>query len=80
MNLIDSIRNSRKRKAFAKVLAPFSGPPKKGDPTHVKLREKGWVMAQRVFHPQEVLLTKDANTFMAKNLYSDTRTKKGVGE
>ena len=51
VNTIDSIRNSRNRKAFAKVLAPFSGPPKKGDLTHVKLRETGWAMAQRVFHP-----------------------------
>ena len=46
----------------------FAGPPKKCDPSHVKLRETGWAMAQRVFHPQDVWLTKDANAFMAKNL------------
>ena len=44
------------------------GPPKKHDPTHVKLREMGWAIAQRVFYPPNVWLTKDANTFMIKNL------------
>ena len=44
------------------------GPPKKYDPAHVKLRETGWAMAQRVFHPQEVWPTKDANAFMVKHL------------
>ena len=73
MNPIDSIRNSRNRKAFAKVLAPFSGPPKKGDPTHVKLREMGWAMAQRVFHPQEVWLTQNLTLIpeQRKELESD---------
>ena len=66
MNPIDSIRNSRNRKAFAKVLAPFLGPPKKSDPTHGKIRETGWAMAQRVFHPPEAERwpTKDAKAFM----------------
>ena len=68
MNPIDYIRNSRKRKAFVKVLAAFSGPPKKGVPTHVKLRKMGWAMAQRVFHPPEVWPTKDNNAFMVKHL------------
>ena len=40
----------------------------KHDPSHVKLREKGWARAQRVFHPTEVWLTEDANTFMTKHL------------
>ena len=42
----------------------------KHDPAHVKLREMGWAMAQRVFHPQEAERwpTKDANTFMNKHL------------
>ena len=44
------------------------GPPKKEDPTHVRLQETGWEMAQRVFHPPDVWLTKDASTFMVKNL------------
>ena len=35
---------------------------------HVKLREMGWAMAQRVFHLLDVWLTKDANAFMTKNL------------
>ena len=68
MNPIESIRNPKKCKAPSEVLAAFSGPPKKRDPTHVKLRETGWAMAQRVFHPLDVWLTKDANAFMAKNL------------
>ena len=64
---IESIRNSRKSKACAEVLAAFSGPPKKSDPTDVKLRETGWAIVQRVFHPPEVWLTKDANAFISKN-------------
>ena len=67
-NPTESIRNSRKHKACAEVLAEFLCLTKKRDPTHVKLRETGWAMAQRVFHLPEVWLTKHANAFMAKNL------------
>ena len=66
VNIKETIRNPKKRKASALVFATFSGPPKKCEPTHVKLRETGWAMAQRVFHPQKVWLTKDANAFMTK--------------
>ena len=50
------------------VFAAFLRPPKKRDPTHIKLRETGWAIAQRVFHQLDVWLTKDANAFMTKNL------------
>ena len=30
--------------------------------------ETGWAMAQRVFHPPDIWLTKNANAFMFKNL------------
>ena len=43
-------------------------PPKNDDPTHVKLLEKGWALAQQVFHPPDPWLTKDANAFINKNL------------
>ena len=62
------MKNPRKRKAASEVFSAFLGPPKKRDPSHVKLREMGWAMTQRVFHPTDVWLTKDANAFMAKNL------------
>ena len=65
---IEYIRDSRKHKASEDVLDTFSGPPKKCDPDHVKLKGTGWTMAQRVFHPSDVWPTKDANAFMAKNL------------
>ena len=60
-------------------MAAFLGPPKKHDPTHVKLREMGWAMAQRVFHPPDVWLTKDANAFMAKNLTLIPEQKRELG-
>ena len=50
------------------VFATFSDTLKKRDPTQVKLRETGWTMAQRVFHPLDIWLTKDANAFMTRNL------------
>ena len=61
-----SIRDMRKHKACSDVFAAFAGPPKKHDPAHFKLREMGWAMAQRVFHPQEAERwpTKDANALM----------------
>ena len=68
VNPIDSIKDPKKCEASEDVLDAFSGPPKKHDPTHVKLKGMGWAMAQRVFHPKDVWLTKDANVFMAKNL------------
>ena len=34
-------KKPRKHKAFSQVFAPFLGPSKKGDPTHVKFRETG---------------------------------------
>ena len=68
MNPIEAIRNSKKHKASSQAFAAFSGPPKKHDPTHVKLREMGWAMAQRVFHPPDIWLTKDANAFINKKL------------
>ena len=42
----------------------------KHDPAHVKLREMGWAMAQRVFHPLEAERwpSKEANAFMNKHL------------
>ena len=46
----------------------FAGPSKRRDPSHVKLREIGWSMAQKVFQSSDVWPTKDANAFMAKHL------------
>ena len=68
VNPIEFIRDPRKRQASEEVLDAFLGPPKKRDPNHLKLRETGWEIAQRVFHPLDVCLTKDANAFMTKNL------------
>ena len=68
VNLIVAIKNLKKRKASSEVLAALTGPPAKRDPTNVKLKGTGWAMAQRLFDPQDVWLTKDANAFMAKNL------------
>ena len=68
MNPIEAIRNLKKHKTSSQDFAAFSGPPKKHDPTHIKLREMGRAMAQRVFHPPDIWLTKDANAFMTKNL------------
>ena len=68
VNPIECIKDTRKSKACADVFAAFLGPPKKCDPAHIKLRETGWAMAQRVFHPPEVWRTMDANVFMAKHL------------
>ena len=62
--------DSRKHKANQEVYTAFIGNPRKRDPSHVKLQEAGWAMAKRVFHPPEAERwpTKEANTFMAKNL------------
>ena len=67
-NLKESIKNIRKHNASADVFAAFSGPPKKHDPSHVKLKKTGWAIAQRVFHPPEVWPTVDGNMFMVKHL------------
>ena len=67
-DLFEGIADSRKHKANMEVYNAFIGHPKKHDPSHVKLRETGWAMAQMMFHSQEVWLTKDANVFMVKNL------------
>ena len=70
MNPIESIKDKRKHKACSDVFAAFAGPPKKCDPTNVKLRETGWAMAQRVFHPPDAERwpTKDGKAFMNKHL------------
>ena len=70
MNLIDGITDKRKRKAYSEVFNTFTGHPSKHDPAHVKLRESGWAIAQRVFHPLEAERwpTKEANPFMNKHL------------
>ena len=54
VNPIGAIKNPKKHKASSQDFVAFSGPPKKCDQTHVKLREMGWGMAQRVFHPPNV--------------------------
>ena len=59
---------SKKRKATDEIIEVFAGPSKKRDPSHVKLREIGWSMAQKVFQSSDVWPTKDANAFMAKHL------------
>ena len=66
----EGIVDSRKCKAYSEVYTAFIGHPKRRDPSHVKLLEAGWAMAKRVFHPPEAERwpTKEANTFMAKNL------------
>ena len=53
-NPIEFIKDPRKRQASSEVLDAFSGPPKKRDPNHVKLKGTGWAMAQRVFSPSVV--------------------------
>merc|ERR1712240_414842 len=60
----------KNRKANMKVYNAFIGHPKKHDPSHVKLKETGWAMAKRVFHPPDAERwpTKEANAFMAKYL------------
>ena len=50
------------------VLIAFMGPPIIEDPFPVWLQETGWTMAKEVFHPPNSWPTKDANTFMVKNL------------
>ena len=59
---------SKKRKATDEIIEVFAGNPKKRDPSHIKLRETGWSMAQKVFQSSDAWPTKDANAFMAKNL------------
>ena len=61
-------KDSRQLKATDEVIEAFSGPPKKCDPSHIKLKERGWTMAQRVFRASDAWLTRNANAFMAKNL------------
>ena len=56
MNLIEVIKISKKNKASSYILTAFSGPPKQRDPTHVKLRETGWL-----FHLPFLLLIKTKN-------------------
>ena len=69
VNLVESIRNPRKREASSDVLDAFSGSPKKKcDPDYIRLKGTGWGMAQRVFNPDHVWQTKNANAFMTKNL------------
>ena len=75
-NPIEFIRDPRKRQASEEVLDAFSGPPKKRDPDHVRLKGTGWAMAQRVFNPSDVWPTKDVNSFMAKNLTLVSEQKK----
>ena len=41
LGLTGSIKDSRKRKATDEVIEAFSGPPKKRDPSHIKLKETG---------------------------------------
>ena len=53
VNPIYAIIITRKHKAYSDVFNAFTGHPKKHDPAHVKLRETGWAMAQRVFHPPQ---------------------------
>ena len=53
VNPIYAIINTRKHKVCSDVFNAFTGHPKKHDPAHVKLRETGWAMAQRVFHPPQ---------------------------
>ena len=48
------IKDSRKWDATDEVIEAFSGPPKKHDPSHIKLKETGWTMAQRVFWASDV--------------------------
>ena len=50
-NPIKFISDPKKHQAAEEVLNAFSGPPKKRDPDHVKLKGTGWAMAQRVFNP-----------------------------
>ena len=50
VNLVESIKNPRKCEASRDVLDAFSGPPKKRDPDHIKLKGMGWTMPQRVLH------------------------------
>ena len=66
----ESILNSKKHKANSEMFNAFIDHPKKRDPSHIKLLEAGWAMAKRVFHPPEAERwpTKEAKTFMAKNL------------
>ena len=66
----EGIADSKKRKANIEVVNVFIGYPKKCDPSHVKLKETGWGMAKRVFHPLEAERwpTKEATAFMNKHL------------
>ena len=49
----EGIVDSRKRKANTEVYNAFIGHSKKCDTSQVKLKETGWAMAKRVFHPPE---------------------------
>ena len=61
VNLVESIKNSRKCEASRDVLDAFSGPPKrKYDPDHIRLKGTGWGMAQRVFNPDHIWQTKES--------------------
>ena len=68
VNPIKLISDPRKRKAAEEVLDAFSGPPKKRNPDHVKLKGTGWAMAQRVFSPSVEWPTKELNAFIVKHL------------
>ena len=68
VNPIKLISDPRKHKAASKVLDAFSGPPKKRNPDHVKLKGTGWAMAQRVFSPSVEWPTKEVNAFIVKHL------------
>ena len=67
-NPIKFISDPRKRQAAEEVLDAFSGPPKKRNPDHVKLKGTGWAMAQRVFSPSVEWPTKEVNNFIVKHL------------
>ena len=68
VNPVKLISDPRKRKAAEEVLDAFSGPPKKRNPDHVKLKGAGWAMAQRVFSPDSEWPTKELNSFIVKHL------------
>ena len=63
-----TIKDHRFRSLTKAVFKAFMGPLRIQDPSHVRIREKEWAIAQEVFHPPNPWSIKDANTFMAKNL------------
>ena len=71
-NPIEGITDKRKHKAYLEVFNALTGHPKKHDPAHVKLRETGRAIAQRMFHPPEAERwpTKEANIFHEQTSYS----------